>query len=599
MIIRAPLRLFVLFAILSASSTLSYSQSEKEIVSKYRKALHKLVDEESIQSIELKGTFTTRKISFPATIYYRAPNLRIEMSFQSLTFLQVSNDSIRWEYNPMEEKNTITPITKTTGDWTNGNSSFDFINHDLLNYQELKHKLKVTGRENVDSVDVYVLELSRSDKSKTKFLISAKSGLIYKVEDTKGYRYFANYTNNNGYVFPRYVLESGSEREMEAHFNQLTFNSNLPDSLFVIPQHAFSNRKTDLKHSKSNFVFTGDSLYSHGQYGRATQLYTKAIKANDEDEYAYNARGLARIELKEYYEAIADFNKVLEINPSAANARNNIGLAKYYLGDHAGALKDYTKALELNPTLLVAYKNRGVIYLEDDKNELAIEDFSKAIKLDSTDGLAHFRLGVAFAELNRYEDALRSYATARKNKYNSADIFNYKGVSEYRQESYDSASASFKQALDMEPEHLQYIENYGRALYGSGNYAAASEQFEKYLSKQNDNASIYNMRGLCKYQDENYHGAIQDFSKSIELNDREATYYDNRASAKEMLEDYEGAIKDYGESIRVYPNDASVFYRRGMVKITTSKKLEGCLDLATANEMKYEPAKEAIMKNCH
>lgn len=587
----------MLFVILG-STTLSYSQSEKEIVSKYRDALHKVADEKSVQSMALKGTFTSQKLSFPAAIYYRAPNLRVEMSFQSLMFLQISNDSIRWEYNPMEEKNTITPITKKD-DWTAGTNSFDFINYDLLNYKELKHKLKIVGKEKVDSLDVYVLELSKNDKTRTKFLINTKNGLIYKIEDLKGYRYFANYSNQNGYVFPRYIMESGQNRDLEAHFSQLTFNVNLPDSLFVIPEDALAGKDVKTKNNRSNVMSIGDSLYANGDYRQAVQHYTKAIKANEENEFAYNARGLAKLALKEYYEAIADFNTAAEINPLSANPRNNLGLAKYYLGDHTGALKDYDKALGLDPNLGVAYNNRGIIYLEDDKNELAEKDFSAVIKLDSTNGLAHFRLGVALAEQEKYEAALESYARARRNKYNSADVHNYQGVSEYRLERYDSATACFKRALSLEPMHLQYIENYGRALYELGNYKAASEQFENYLNEKDDNASIYNLRGLCKFNDQDYHGAIDDFSKSIKLNEKEATYYDNRASAKEMIEDYEGAIKDYGESIRVYPNDPNVFYRRGMIKINTSKKLEGCMDLATANEMKYEPANEAIISNCH
>ena len=592
------MRLFVLFLVLG-SNTLSYSQSEKEIVAKYRDALHKVVDEKSVQSMALKGTFTSQKLSFPAAIYYRAPSTRVEMSFQSLTFLQISNDSIRWEYNPMEEKNTITPITKGEEDWSTGSSSFDFINYDLLNYRELNHKLKVVGRKKVDSLDVYILELSRSDKSRVKFLINSKNGLIYKIEDLKGYRYFANYSNQNGYVFPRYILEAGRSTNLEAHFSHLKFNVNLPDSLFVIPEEALAGKNEKVRPSRSNAMSIGDSLYASGNYRQAVQQYSKVIKSNDENEFAYNARGLARIELKEYYEAIADFSRAAEINPSSANPRNNLGLAKYYLGDHNGALKDYAKALELDPNLVVAYNNRGIIFLESDKNEQAEKDFAMVIKLDSTNGLAHFRMGVALAELERYEDALKSYRNAKRNNYNGADVHNYKGVSEYRLERYDSASASFKHALSLEPKHLQYIENYGRALYEMGKYPEASIQFGKYLIEKDDNASIYNLRGLCKYNDEDYRGAIDDFSKSIKLNEKEATYYDNRASAKEMLEDYEGAIKDYSESIRVYPNDPSVFYRRGMVKINTSKKLEGCMDLATANEMKYEPANEAIISNCH
>jgi tetratricopeptide (TPR) repeat protein len=596
MTIRKQTQLCLFF--LAAGISLSNAQSEKEIVAKYKQALNKLVDEKSIRSMELKGTFSMQKLSFPAAIYYSAPNFRLEMSFQNLTFLQISNDSIRWEYNPLEDKNTITPITKTSGDWAGGNSSFDFINHDLLNYEKLKHKLKLTGKEKVDSIEAYVLELSRSDKTKTKILLNTKNNLIYKVEDSRGYRYFANYHQRDGYVFPKYVFESSSEREMEAQFHDLKFNSPIPNSLFEIPKHVFE-KVSKREVAKNDMTSKGDSYYQNQKYAEAVREYSKAIKANDQDEYAYNARGLARIELREYYEAIGDFNKALEINPAAATARNNIGLAKYYLGDREGALKDYTKALEQDPKLMVAYKNRGLIYLEQEKNELAVADFNAALKLDPNDGLAHFRLGTALAEQEKYEEALDAYAQAMKNNYNGADVYNYIGVSQYRLERFDSAAISFKAALKRDPEHLQYIENYGRALYESGNYDDAAEQFEKYLKKQSDNASIYNMRGLCKYKEENYQGAIQDFSKSIELNDKEATYFDNRASAKEMLEDYEGAIKDYSESIRVYPNDPSVFYRRGMVKIYTSKKLEGCLDLATANEMKYEPANEAIIKNCH
>ena len=592
------MKLFVLFVILG-SSALSYSQSEKEIVSKYRDALHKVADEKSVQSMALKGTFTSQKLSFPAAIYYRAPSIRVEMSFQSLTFLQISNDSIRWEYNPMEEKNTITPLTNKEGDWAAGSNSFDFINYDLLNYKQLKHKLKIVGKEKVDSLDVYVLELSKSDKTTVKFLINSKNGLIYKIEDVKGYRYFANYSNQNGYVFPRYILESGQKRDLEAHFSQLNFNVSLPDSLFVIPTDALAGKNEKVKHVRPNAMSIGDSLYSSGEYRQAVAQYTTVIKSQPENEFAYNARGLAKLALKEYYEAIADFNRAAEINPKSANPQNNLGLAKYYLGDRNGALKDYDKALELDPKLAVAYNNRGIIYLESDKNQLAANDFSTVTKLDSTNGLAYFRLGVALAEQEKFEEALQSYASAKRNKYNSADVHNYQGVSEYRLERYDSATESFKRALSREPMHLQYIENYGRALYEMGNFAAASEQFEKYIKEKDDNASIYNLRGLCKYNEEDYSGAIDDFSKSIKLNEKEATYYDNRASAKEMLEDYEGAIKDYGESIRVYPNDPSVFYRRGMVKINTSKKLEGCMDLATANEMKYQPANEAIISNCH
>ncbi|HEX8059549.1 MAG TPA: tetratricopeptide repeat protein [Cyclobacteriaceae bacterium] len=146
---------------------------------------------------------------------------------------------------------------------------------------------------------------------------------------------------------------------------------------------------------------------------------------------------------------------------------------------------------------------------------------------------------------------------------------------------------------------MQYVENYGRALYEIEDYKQAAKQFEYYITRSNENAEVYNMLGLCKYRQEDYKGAIPKFTKAIELSSSVPFYFENRALAKEEIHDFEGAISDYTQSITIYPNNAMIFYRRGLVKIQTSKKLEGCMDLGTANEMKFEEAKEAIRKNCN
>jgi tetratricopeptide (TPR) repeat protein len=601
MILTRKLRWIAFCSLFFFVSTFAYSQSEKEIIVKYKSTIQKIADEHAIQSMELRGVFTMQNLNFPGAIYYKAPNFRIEMTFQSLTFLQVNTDSLKWEYNPFEDKNTITPADKKesgSNGWSKQNNSFDFVNYDLMNYQELKHSVKLIAQKKMDSLNVYVLELTKSDKTKIQFFINAKNSLIYKVEDQNGYRYFADYTNIEGFVFPRFVIDSSPKQVLQVRFNQLAFNKALSDTLFIIPKHALESAN-QVKENQDQTMVMADSLANLGRYEEAIEYYSKAISANGRNYAAFNARGLAKLNQKEYYDAITDFNRALEIDPSKTSAINNRGLAKYYLGDNAGAIKDYTKTLELEPTHLVALRNRGTAYLHEAKNEEARKDFAEALKLSPDDSESHYKLGVVLAQLEKYEDALTSYSLAIKNLYKDADIYNYKGVSYYKLEKYDSAGVNFKKAVTLDSDNLQYLENYARALYELGDYKSASKQFENYLNKKNDESEIYNLLGLCKYREENYKGAIKDFSKAIELNVKQATYFDNRASSREMLEDYEGAIQDYTESIRIYPNDASVFYKRGLIKIQTSKKIEGCLDLATANEMEYEPAKEAILKNCN
>lgn len=594
------IRLITLFLLTCITPSL-FSQTEKDILSGYKNALGKSTDEKAIQTMEITGDFVVQKLAVPITIYFKYKNfLRMEMKFQNLTFLQVSNDTLKWDYNPMTDEHKITPVEKKADGHGSDNKTFDYVNNDLLNYKELKHSLKFIRKQKLDSLEVYVLELTRAKpaKSKSKFYISTATSLIYKTEDENGYRYFADYINHDGFVFPRFIIDSSPEQHIEGKFRTLVINKELQDSLFIIPEEIL---KKNVKPFPANdgLLSVADSLKRAGKLQEADDLYTKFIKSNPDHQVAYNSRGLLRIELKKYYEAIADFNRAIEINPSSPVFRNNLGLAKFYLGDKENAVKDYSTAIELDPAFVTALKNRGLAYIQLSHFDKAADDFREAIKHKPADGEAHFKYGVALAQLDKFKDAISEYEMAFKHQFITAEVYNYKGVSLYRLEQYDSAGNSFRKAAKLDPDNLQYVENYGRALYEVQNYAAAAEQFETYLKKDNTQAEIHNLNGLCKYGEENYKGAIRDFSRSIELNGTISNYYDNRAAAKEMLEDYVGAVKDYSESIRIYPNDPHIFYKRGIIKIQTSQKIEGCLDLATANEMKYEPAKEAIIKNCN
>jgi tetratricopeptide (TPR) repeat protein len=588
-------------AVLLCGLNLVQAQTEKEIVAHYREALMETLNDSLFQTLELRGDLTVQKLTFPAVMFFKFPHhYRVEMTIQNLDFLQIKNDSLEYEYNPMTEEHLVKKVDQEPGEEKEKDDTFDYANHELLNYKESGHSLKLLRKEKLDTLEVFVLELTKnkSKKTRSRYFINTKTYLLHKVEDQKGFRYFADYTTIGSFVFPRFTIDSSPKDVMETRFRHVELNKFLPDSLFLIPQHALNEQKI-LSDRVESLMTQADEFYQQKQFDSAQVYYTRAIREDNGNFRAFNSRGLTRINLKEHYEAIADFGRALEINPASATAFNNRGLAKFYLGDREGAIKDYVKALEIDPDFAVTLKNRGTAHLQLQQYDQALQDFEKATTLNAEDGEAHYKKGVTLAQLEKFEDALASYALALRYNINTAEFYNYRGVSHYRLDRFDSARISFQQAVALDADNLQYLENYGRALYELGEYEAAVEQFGRYLKKDPSKAEIHNMIGLCNYQRENYKGAIRDFSKSIELNDGSAVYFDNRAAAREMIEDYEGAIKDYSESIRLYPNDASVFYKRGMIKVQTSRKLDGCLDLATAHDMKYEPAKEAIMKNCN
>ena len=62
---------------------------------------------------------------------------------------------------------------------------------------------------------------------------------------------------------------------------------------------------------------------------------------------AYESRGNAKDELKDYKGAIADYAKAIALNPEFAEAYYNRGASKYKLQDLQGACEDWNKAGEL------------------------------------------------------------------------------------------------------------------------------------------------------------------------------------------------------------------------------------------------------------
>lgn len=595
-------RSILFVALLLGAMNFAHSQNVHEIVAKYTSALKKSADDDSIKTMELKGDFIMQKLKFPATMYSKSPyHLRIEMHFQTQTFLFVSNDTIKWEYDPLRDENKISRVDKTERDnENNSNTSFDFIKKDLLDYKQLGHKVKLERKEKMDSLEVFVLKLSKDDpqKSVTTIYMNTKNHLIYKIVDENGYRYFADYITVDNFVFPRFIIESKPDQLLEAHFQHISINPELSDSLFLIPQEILDNHKI-YNNDIDRALAKADSLYESGEYAKATAQYSVVIGMDDKNFRAYNARGLSKIALNKYYEAIVDFNSALEIDSTGANAINNRGLAKFYLKDLNGAVEDYTQAIGLDTTLLITIKNRALAYLQLGQYDLAADGYAQVIQAAPEDGESHYKLGVALAQIKKYEEALLAYEQALANQYTSAVVYNHKGVTEYSLEKFEGAKKSFEMAMEAAPDNLQYLENYARTLYELEDYKGAAMHFEKYILNKDDNPEMHNFLGLCSFNQEDYLGAVQYFTKAIEYNGKSAIYYDNRAAAKEKLEDYVGTINDYSTSIKIYPNDPAVFYKRGLIKILTSKKIEGCLDLATANEMEYEPAKEAIMKNCN
>ncbi len=119
----------------------------------------------------------------------------------------------------------------------------------------------------------------------------------------------------------------------------------------------------------------------------AINYWGRAISSRQNTVSAYNNRGLAYHELKQYQEAISDYNQAIKLDREYAAAYNNRGNSYYELSEYQLALRDFNQSLKLKPDYANAYLNRGLVFYQIDKNSEACSDFQKSCNQGDCDGM--------------------------------------------------------------------------------------------------------------------------------------------------------------------------------------------------------------------
>jgi tetratricopeptide (TPR) repeat protein len=133
------------------------------------------------------------------------------------------------------------------------------------------------------------------------------------------------------------------------------------------------------------------ALWKDAQYvdvQKAVTYLKKAIQEKPDFAEAYNNRGNAYREMKQYALAMQDYNKAISLKPNFEKTFNNRGNIYFDQRNYQMAIRDYNKAISLNASYNLAYLNRGLAYHKLNKDDLACLDFKKACELGDCDGIS-------------------------------------------------------------------------------------------------------------------------------------------------------------------------------------------------------------------
>jgi tetratricopeptide (TPR) repeat protein len=195
-----------------------------------------------------------------------------------------------------------------------------------------------------------------------------------------------------------------------------------------------------------------------GDYERAIQDYTQAIKLNAKFAAAYNNRGVTHDKKGEYDRAILDYDQAIKLKPSA-EAYFNRGNAHLGKSHYDRAIDDYNQAIKLKADFAAAFDNRCWARAVVGILKPALADCNEALRLMPNNAATLDSRGFIFLKMTHFDAAVSDYDAALRANPKPAFALYGRGLARLKNEDpsggTDIATAKTLQA-DIAEEYARY-----------------------------------------------------------------------------------------------------------------------------------------------
>jgi outer membrane lipoprotein-sorting protein len=231
----------------------SFAQTVDEILAEYFavQGQEKLLATNTFSS---KGKIVQGEFEIPFTSFQKRPmKFRSEAEFQGMKIVSAFNGETGWSINPMTGSTDPQPMTAEQLDRMKIQADYDGL---FYNYADKGYTVEFMGKEPVDDIETYVLKLTRPNGDIITSYIDAENYVILKTKskmkiqgvDTEAETFFSNYKYVNDILIP-FAIETkmNGETVMQMVFDEFTYNPDLDDSIFEMPEVTAPTDSTDSK----------------------------------------------------------------------------------------------------------------------------------------------------------------------------------------------------------------------------------------------------------------------------------------------------------------------------------------------------------------
>jgi outer membrane lipoprotein-sorting protein len=189
-----------------------------------------------------KGKIIQGNAELPFTSYNKRPMYyRLETEIEGEKIISVFNGDSGWTINPILSSSEPQPMTSDEMERSKLVADYDGM---FYNYAEKGYKVEFIDKEDVGFVETYVLKLTTQEDDEITAYFDTENNVMLKlssyimIQETVAEleMLFSNHRFVNDILVP-FTIETkvNGNTEMKMMVEKITFNVDIPDSLFIMP----------------------------------------------------------------------------------------------------------------------------------------------------------------------------------------------------------------------------------------------------------------------------------------------------------------------------------------------------------------------------
>jgi outer membrane lipoprotein-sorting protein len=234
------------FAFVALAAVGASAQTVDEIIAKHVTAMGGMAKLSAVKTARMTGKITLGGgLEAPLVIEFKRPkNIRMEVTLQGMTAVQVYDGTSAWQINPFQGNKN--PEAMGEDERKDMEEESDFVEGPLVNYKEKGHKVELIGKDKVEGSDAYKLKVTLKNGDVQTVYLDADTFLEVKSEGKRMMRgtevetesFSGDYKEVEGLMIPHSLEagQKGSPQRQRITVEKIEINPAVEDARFKMPE---------------------------------------------------------------------------------------------------------------------------------------------------------------------------------------------------------------------------------------------------------------------------------------------------------------------------------------------------------------------------